>query len=486
MTELKGRIDRGVAWTGLGASAVGALDAVVLVALLKYWVSPEQLGIATLAAACFPALELAADPGLSAALVQRDDHNDRRSSTVFWTSLAISCGLVILLALGGPVVARFQGEPVVAFLLLGYGAKLLLQNVWIVPIAMLHRELRFREIAQVRILAGLGDVTAKIVVAAAGFPIWCFLAGPLAYALVFAVGAQITRPWRPRLQWNAADAKSCLRFGLQTSVTQLLYQVYSNADYMVVNKVFGATALGIYRVAYDLVLYTARFISDVVISVAFPAFARLRTDRTALAAQFQRFSRQLLAVTLPILAAVFVGADDLLATLFPRYSEGATAVRVLCLVGLLRSVAVLFPPLFDGVGKPGLGLVSALFATVLMPVAYISGAGLLGPRFGTVSVAIAWVVAYPLEFALLVRFGLSVAQLSLIRYLATLVGIAACAPPAVLAGLGVRQLTSALPATFRLLMESATVLLVIGLLLASWQKLSPRTAWQALRSSSSA
>jgi O-antigen/teichoic acid export membrane protein len=249
----------------------------------------------------------------------------------------------------------------------------------------------------------------------------------LLYAVLYAAGIHGVRRWRPRLVLRPRRAAGHFAFGAKSTGAQMLFQFYSNVDYQVVGRVFGDAALGIYRVAYELILYPVHFLSGITVDVAFPSFARLRTEPARLAAQFLRFARQNLLVTLPVVALVLVEADDLLVIFFPSCVGGATVARVLCAVGLLRSMSLVFPPLFDGVGRPGANLAVASAASLLMPGAFVAGALILGPRLGMLSVALAWAVVYPFVFAGLLRFGLSLLALRravYLRQVAATIGLA--------------------------------------------------------------
>ena len=98
-----------------------------------------------------------------------------------------------------PLVATVYGHAIIGWMLIVYGTKLLLQNVYFIPVAMMKRELRFKELSVIRIIANLAEFVGKIGFAAAGFGIWCFVLGPLCRVLVTGIGAQIRHPWRPQV-----------------------------------------------------------------------------------------------------------------------------------------------------------------------------------------------------------------------------------------------------------------------------------------------
>ena len=428
--DLQRRIDRGAGWM-----VVGALDVVTLILLLRFWVTPEQLGIATLAVSLFPVLDVLGDVGLPASLVQRREQDERVLSTVFWLNLAVAAVLLGLLGLLAPLLGRFHGHPVVGSLLIAYGLKLVIQVGTAVPIALLRQELRFREVALLRMGANLGDVTTKLVLAALGFPIWCFVGGQIGSIVVLLASLGVVRPWRPRLVFDRSAAGACLSFGGRTSVNTLLTQFFTNIDYQIVGHFFGASSLAIYRVAMNLVLYPVQFISGVTVDVAFPSFARLRLDPPALAAQFLRFARQNLWFTLPVVVLILAGANDLLTLFFPDYVAGASAARILCLVGLLRAMSLIWAPLLNGIGRPGDTLFYSVSASIVMPVIFVLAAVALGDRFGIVSVALGWAVGYPIAVTLLASAGLRRVSMPWRRYVGAVAPLFAVALAALLAGL---------------------------------------------------
>jgi PST family polysaccharide transporter len=408
---------RGIAWTSLAGGIMGALDAVATVLLLRYWLGPEEYGIAALATTLFPLLDLVADAGLSAAIIARGAPSRESLSSAQWA--ATGAALVVALALLGlgPALAALHGEAIVAGLLAGYGAKLVLQQVHLVPIALLRRELRFGAVARLRIAGALAETAAKLIAAAAGAGPWCFLVGQLAKTGTLAVGAQLAYPFRPRLHLRRAEVRAYLQIGGRTSASQVLFHLYTGADYQIVGAVFGPVATGLYRAAYELVLEPAKLLSYIVVEVAFPVFSRARHDLVAVRAHLIALTRHNLAVLLPVLAVIAAVPAELLTLAFgPAWAPAADAVALLCAVGALRGLAFLIPPLLDGCGRPDLTLRYTIVAAVVVPSTQLAAALTLGDTLGWRAVALAWAVSYPVAFAWLLALGLRVAGLSARAY----------------------------------------------------------------------
>jgi len=266
----KTKISRGLAWIGLASTLVGFMDIAAQVIILHLFITAEEYGIAALAVTLFPLLDQATDMGLSSAVIQRDDHSPEKIDTVFWLNVIMSAFLFIVLAIGAPLYARFQGYPVVGSMLIVYGGKLVFQNAYFIPAAMMKRELRFKELSVIRVIANVAEFLGKVGFAAAGLSVWCFVLGALLRVLITGIGVQICHPWRPGLHFRPREAWAYARFGISTSASQIVYYLYTNADYPVVAKLFGATALGLYRASYELVLELVRTVATVFTEVGFP------------------------------------------------------------------------------------------------------------------------------------------------------------------------------------------------------------------------
>src|SRR4030095_13733680 len=140
--RMASHVSRGLAWIRVASSLVGILDFVALLLITRYFISTHAYGISRLAVWIFPILDQATDLGLSAAVIQRDDHDDTKISTVFWINTIIATALFLLLLGIAPLAAdALYGAPLIGWMMVAYGTKLLWQNVYFIPVAMMKREL---------------------------------------------------------------------------------------------------------------------------------------------------------------------------------------------------------------------------------------------------------------------------------------------------------------------------------------------------------
>src|SRR5262249_8570255 len=137
-------------------------------------------------------------------------------------------------------------------------------------------------------------------------------------------------------------------------------------------------------------------------------FARLRSDRPGLIRQLIQLTRLNLIVVLSFVVLILLVIPEFLRVFYAggkwtgdELALCGEAARILCLVGVLRGMGYLGPPLLDGIGRPELTLRYMVSATVAVPAMFVIGALALGHRLGFLSVAVAWAAGYPLAFAVL-------------------------------------------------------------------------------------
>src|ERR1044071_43844 len=234
--RLSTQVNRGVAWAAPAQAVIAVTDLISQLIVLAFWVGAKDYGIASAAVAFYTLLDTAADFGVTSALIQRDDHTPERVSTVFWFNLVISAGLFVLLLGLGPLYGYLQHKPVLGWLLVAYGGKLVFQNVYAIPFALLRKEMRFSEIAKARMVAHLAESVGRIAFAALGATVWCWTLAALTRAFVFGVIMQIRHPFVPGLMFQPRGVFAFVRFGMRTGGSQILFRLYTSVDVRMPNR----------------------------------------------------------------------------------------------------------------------------------------------------------------------------------------------------------------------------------------------------------
>ena len=417
--DLQRLIVRGVTWKGLSQLAIQLTRMAVAVAVARI-LAPEEYGVAGMALVFSGFVLIFADLALGQALVQRRTLTHEDKATAFWTSVA--AGVVFTaagIAAAGPI-AGFFGEPRLEAMIAALSLTFLVAAVGTTQSALLVREMEFKTL-ELRELIATG-VSAAVAVsgALAGLGAWAIVAAQLAATATTTTLVWISSPWRPSRAFSTATLRRFAPFTANVLGTQLLVQLRTATPNVVIGRALGASALGTYVLAYNVVLVPFNRIAVPVAQVLFPAMSRVQEDRVRLAAYWRRSVRMLAAVVMPALVGLIVVAPEFVAaTLGPDWSGATQVIRLLALVGLLQTMQVLNPMVLQALDRTGL----LLRWSLLSFAAAIIGLG-VGLEWGIVGVAAGFAIAAALTEPAFAWATARLLQVRAVTLLGDLAGVA--------------------------------------------------------------
>jgi O-antigen/teichoic acid export membrane protein len=138
-------------------------------------------------------------------------------------------------------------------------------------------------------------------------------------------------------------------------------------DNLIVGKVFGPAALGVYLLAYRISEVVTVEIAKVVDDVAFPAYARLQDRPERLREAFRILSEIVVSLALPVAIALMLLAKPVTGVLLgDRWTAVADILPILALAGVGRSWLAGAAAVLRGIGRPGLALQQGIVSAVAM------------------------------------------------------------------------------------------------------------------------
>ena len=143
--------------------------------------------------------------------------------------------------------------------------------------------------------------------------------------------------------------------------------------------------------------------------VAFPAYARIKTDAAAVRWSFLKTVRILMLVAAPFYCGLAVVAAPMIETLFGAKWLGMVPyIQLFSLALILMTVQILFAPVTNALGKPSISMFSAMSGAILFPASF-----LIGAQWGLVGMAWAWLVSAPLLLIVTARLSAPLIGISL-------------------------------------------------------------------------
>src|SRR3990172_6134104 len=372
--------------------------------------NPEDFGLMALAVVFINLFNYVSEFGLSSALIQKKDLDELETHASFW------------------FLACFN---------------LLISSFRTIPMCLLTRRLDFVTQARAEFHSAILGSASICVLAAFGFGVWSLVLGSLIQHLASTAFLLYYHPWWPRLIWRFRHIRTMLTFGMSVNASKMLTYLTDNSDNLIIGKVLGEKALGLYNLAFILGTILANKIGSLLYHILFPLFSRLQHDKLALHRYFLKANKYVALVAFPsLIGLLLVSGDFVPLALGPKWLPIVLPLRILCLVGILRFLTVTLSPLLYSVGKPRLVLRFSVFNGIVLPLAFYASTA-----FGIVGVAAAWVAIYPVGFLYLLRRTLQELQLPVSTYVANLLHPAAATLVLAAAVLGFQLFTSSITYT---------------------------------------
>jgi O-antigen/teichoic acid export membrane protein len=360
------------------------------------------------------------DLGLGAALIQRPTITEDDRSTVFWTTIMIGFGLMLFGdALAWPMALLFH-QPRVTALLIVASTGFFIGSFGMTQAALMERAMRFRALAIRSFVATVGASAAAIAVAAMGGGAWALVANGIALAALMVVVLWFGCQWRPRLLYSRASLKDLGGYGANVTGAAVLSFLKGNTDNILVGRYLGTSALGLYGLAYNVILVPGFRILEPLYNVLFAGFSRIQHDRERVKRLWLRASQGVTGLMAPMMLGLIVVTPDFVdVVLGKRWHDGIPVIRILAVVPLAYSFGFVPGTLMMALNRTRLRLYFGVLDTALA-----IGAFVLGLQWGIVGVAACFTAVIVPQSFLAVLFVSRIVGLSFRRFFVNLLGVA--------------------------------------------------------------
>ena len=449
--DLTRRIIRSSAWVGLGWGG-GQLIAFASTLALARLLTPAEFGAVALAMILLFALQALQESGAGSALVYGNyDLRVAAASVLVFTSLA-GVALAVVTLLVAPLYAQIFHLPEATEIVRVLSLVLVFRGLMVVPNALLERDLNFR--ARTKSELAFNGVQAIVAVscAFAGLGAWSLVAGQLSGSAVQLVVLWLLVPWRPdprAASWQ--QLRPMLRYGRYVAGANVTNFVNSTVDNMLVGRIVGAAALGLYAAAWRLAEIPNVVIGFIVGRVMFAVYSRIQDDLAAVRQHYLANIQRTVLLALPLTVGMGIAAEPIVAALLGQQWQGAVLpLRILAVFGFVRLITAPSGDLLRGTGRSALGFAGSTLFLVLA----VSFLLVLVPRHGTAGAATAMVIAIVLTDSVMMTLVFRTVQLRPLDFLRALARPMLPSIPVAL------TLLALVPAT-----SDANPLLALGLLL---------------------
>lgn len=389
--DLKHRTFVSLVWKLLergGNQVVQLLVQIVMARLL----SPDVFGALAILLVFVNIGNTIVQSGLNASLVQAKEAGEEDYSTVFWMCLTVSVILYAVAFFAAPALAGFYGSPGLVWPLRVLCLVLVVGAFNSVQVAVVSRELAFKKVFTVTIVAVAASGTLGIALAFAGAGLWALVGQQLVYQFASCAALLFQVRWIPRLVFRRNLAVRHYRFGWKLLVSGLLDTGYQSLSDLVIGKQFSQAELGLVSQGKKYPQALGSMLDGAIQPVMMSAVSRLQNDVGQVKRLVRRALKTSTYIIVPAMALFALMAEPLVGLLLgERWLPCVPFLQMYCFVYALLPIHTTNLQALNGMGRSDLFLklevVKKAYGVVVLcvtafvlksPVAIVAGYMLTG------------------------------------------------------------------------------------------------------------
>lgn len=382
----------GIAWSAASKWITQVVSWASTIAVARI-LSPNDYGLVGMAAVYLGLVALVSEFGIGSAIVTLRELTDEAVAQLNTVSLIVGVMIFAVSFAAAHPLAAFFRTPALVPVVLTLSFSFIIGAFKSVPNAVLQRDFQWRTLATIDATRAVFGATLAVALAVANFHYWALVLSDIAGVAVATIFTVVKSPRRfaiPRI----ATIHQAITFSRRVLVGRISWFAYSNADFLVAGRVLGQAALGAYDFAWTLTNLPVEKLTSLVSNVTPTVFASVQHDDDALERYVLAVTEGIAMVAFPVAIGIGLVSSDLIHGVFgEKWAAAIVPLQLLAIYTAMRSVMPVIPTALLVRGKTRFLMYHGIVSAISFPAAFIAGS-----RYGgTMGIAGAWVILYPLS-----------------------------------------------------------------------------------------
>ncbi|MBV5307784.1 lipopolysaccharide biosynthesis protein [Chromatium okenii] len=320
--------------------------------LLARLLTPEEIGLYSVSLAVIGIAQVLRDFGVGNFLIQEKHLSEAHIRTAFGFTLVIGIALFFITFFVAASVAQFYNDMRIVQTMRISSLNFLVMPFCTISLSLLRRDMAFKQIMVVSLLAALVGFCVTVSLAYAGFGANSIAVGAVATNIATGITAWLVRTKRQLLLPSFSEWHVILNFGGQNTLAGIVTTIAMDVNDLALGKILGFAPVAMYSRAQGLMNLFHRDVMTAVKGVAFPAFAKAHRDGESLEESYIKSVTVVTVIAWPFYGFTALYALELLRLLFgPQWDEAVPLVPMFCLAGASLAASSLVISAVMAVGR---------------------------------------------------------------------------------------------------------------------------------------
>ena len=371
--SLKQKVLTGTKWITL-ANIFRQVQQIISLIIFAKLLTPDDFGMFAILMIFVGFMRIFTDMGTGAALIQIKNPSEELLSSVFYFNLFVGLVLCVsLILISGPIALFFE-IPTIKDLLQIISISFIFTSFGVVQKVLYEKHLNFKTVTIIETFSGLVGLVVGISAAYYGLGVLSFVLQALSTSFLGVVLIWIYSDWKPMFHFALVDIKHIWEFTKNLSIFNFVNYFARNADNFLIGKFLGSPALGVYSVAYRIMLYPLQNISRTLLRVLFPAFAQIQDDNEKFQKVYLRVIFFISLITFPLMTGLMATADVLITVLFEDKWENLSILLILLSpIGMMQAIVTTTGSIFMAKGNMRTFVRLSVFCSIVTVVFFVAG-----------------------------------------------------------------------------------------------------------------
>ncbi|MFZ1705422.1 MAG: oligosaccharide flippase family protein [Saprospiraceae bacterium] len=350
---------KGMKWSSLSTLFM-AVSSIIYYAVLTRYISADNFGLFSIGLVFIGFLDFFSGAGISAIIIQEKKINQQQLSTFFWINIGIGLVTWAAIWLSVPYVSAYFDNDSLSIFMYVMSGSVLMNSLSLLHHNLLRKELQLQKTEKIEMLSTAIQFVSGLYLAMAGYGFYSLPVSFLMSKIGSSVGYIIlgSAYFWPSFEFRYAAVKNQMTLGSYQVLEKFFNYLRANIDKFMIGKFLGAESLGYYTLAQKLVYFPLSKINPGLNKILFPYFSKLQERPKIIAKLYQRVITFLIVLILPFLIFVLLFSEDIVSVVFDeRYGQISELLRILSVLGLLKSFSNIGGNILNALGKFKVGFV---------------------------------------------------------------------------------------------------------------------------------
>lgn len=358
---------KGGLWTSI-STAVTLVATFARVMILTRFLEKSDFGVVSIINMVIGLCTTFTDLGFASVIMYKQKLTDREFSSLFWTQLILFSFIYLILWAGAPLFSSFYEEPTLSVLIPIASLSVICQAFGKLYDSVLQKQYQFKLLAFRNILSNFASLILAGWMAWVGYGVYSLVCSTLCQAIILNVWNFLSgfKIQKVRFLYDFKEILPLIKMGIYQTGTRILDFFSNKLDVMIIGKLLGTEALGLYDLAKELVFKLVDFIRTVVSKVALPILSNNNSDDDAVRTKFLMITKTVATLCIPICVTVAVFSEDVVHIVYGEsFIDMAPLVSIFSVITMFTSISSFFDMLGIAKGRTDLNFRNTIYRVLM-------------------------------------------------------------------------------------------------------------------------